>query len=450
MMLGCVVGLVAVSLAATPSTALLTGAAAFGDWRADAPGVQRHIKATDLPAPKIETEAETPDVRNMPKLIARPPGALPRVPVGFTASVYATGLNQPRVLRRAPNGDIFVVESGGDSKIGRILVFRAPATPGAALRQEVFAENLKQPYGLAFYPAGPTPRFLYVGEAHQVVRFPYARGDVKASGPAQVIVPNIPSNRHWTRDLAAAPDGSRLFVAVGSGSNVAGGMPPRTPDQIRAWEATHGRGASWGEEENRGVVRVFDPEGRQVRNFATGLRNCSSLAVQPVTGAVWCAVNERDHLGDNVPPDYVTRVQDGAFYGWPWYYIGGNEDPRLKDVRPDLRGAITVPDVLIQAHSATLGMVFYDGTQFPVEYRGSAFVALHGSWNRGVRTGYKIVRVPVRDGRATGVYEDFLTGFVADNDHVWGRPVGVVVASDGSLLVTEDGNNTIWRITYRR
>jgi glucose/arabinose dehydrogenase len=258
---------------------------------------------------------------------------LPGRPEGcraFSPDFRSASTQRTSIIRRAPNGDIFVVESGGESKIGRILVFRASNGADAGLKREVFAADLRQPYGVAFYPPGRNPRFLYVGEAHQVVRFPYANGDLRTSGPAQVIVPNIPPNRHWTRDLAVAPDGSRLFVAVGSGSNIAGGMPVRSPEQIRQWEATHGRGASWGEEESRAVVRAFDPEGRQVRNFATGLRNCSSLAVQPGTGALWCTVNERDHLGDNVPPDYVTRVREGAFYGWPWYYIGGNEDPRLR------------------------------------------------------------------------------------------------------------------------
>lgn len=449
-LVGWVLALAAFSLAAAPNTAVRIGPAAFGDWREDAPGVRRHIRPGDLPAPKSETESEEADVRNAPKIVPRPAGATLKVPAGFSVTVYASGLNQPRVIRRAPNGDIFVAESGGQSKVGRIRVFRAADGAATPAQQEIFADNLNQPYGIAFYPAGPNPRFVYVGEANQVVRFPYTNGDLKASGPAQVIVPNIPTRGHWTRDIAVSPDGSRLFVAIGSASNVAGGMPPRTAEDVRAFEATHGRGAAWGEEENRAVVRVFDPDGRQVRNFATGLRNCSGVTIQPATGALWCVVNERDLLGDNVPPDYATRVQEGSFYGWPWYYIGNNEDPRLRGIRPDLREAARLPDVLIQAHSASLGIVFYDGTQFPAEYRGSAFVALHGSWNRGVRTGYKMVRLLMNGNNPTGVYEDFLTGFVVDNDSVWGRPVGIAVARDGSLLVTEDGNNTIWRISHSR
>lgn len=432
----------AVSLALAPETSVRIGPAAFGDWQTDAPGVRRRIVPADLPPPM----AERADVARPPRVVDRPSSASPKVPERFSVEVYATGLSLPRVIRRAPNGDLFLAESSG----GRIRVFRAPDGAGRPAQQEIFAENLQRPYGIAFYPPGANPRFIYIGEAQQVIRYPYTNGDLKASGRPQVIVRDIPTGGHWTRDLAVAPDGSRLFLAVGSGSNVAGGMSSRTMEQIRAFEETHGRGAAWGNEEDRAVVRVFDPEGRQVRNYATGLRNCSGLTIQPATGNLWCVVNERDQLGDNVPPDYATGVQQSAFYGWPWYYIGNNEDPRLKGARPDLRGSVAVPDVLIQAHSAPLGIVFYDGNQFPPEYRGDAFVTLHGSWNRSLRTGYKVVRILMHDNRPTGIYEDFLTGLVADNDSVWGRPVGLAVARDGSLLVTEDGNNTIWRVSYRK
>ena len=193
----------------------------------------------------------------------------------------------------------------------------------------------------------------------------------------------------------------------------------------------------------------FEPTGPALHPFATGLRNCVGLAVQPASGALWCATNERDGLGDDLPPDYATRVGEGAFYGWPWFYIGAHEDPRLRGRRPDLAGRVTVPDVLIQPHSAPLGIAFYDGAMFPPEYRGDAFVTLHGSWNRGQRTGYKVIRLRLDHGRPTGGYEDFLTGFVTLDDAVWARPVGLAVLGDGSLVVTEDGNGTIWRVTYR-
>jgi glucose/arabinose dehydrogenase len=226
-------------------------------------------------------------------------------------------------------------------------------------------------------------------------------------------------------------------------------MPEMTPAQIRQFEATHGRGAAWGGEENRAVVRVFDPDGRNMRNYATGLRNCSGLTMQPGTDNLWCVVNERDHLGPNMVPDYMVHVQDGAFYGWPWYTIGNREDPARRGERPDLAGDVRVPEVLIQAHSSSLGVVFYDRDAFPAEYRGDAFVALHGSHSRPQITGYKVIRVRMANGRPTGEYEDFMTGFVLDNDRVWGRPAAVAITRDGALLVSDDANGTIFRVTRR-
>jgi glucose/arabinose dehydrogenase len=223
-------------------------------------------------------------------------------------------------------------------------------------------------------------------------------------------------------------------------------MPEKTPEEIRTHEETHGLGAAWGEEENRAVVRMFDPEGTTVRNYATGLRNCSGMAMQPDTDTLWCTGNERDHLGADVPPDFLTSVQDGGFYGWPWYYIGGNEDPAHAGKRPDLKDKVIVPEVLIQAHSSILDVIFYDADAFPAEYRGDAFATLHGSWNREERTGYKVIRALMEDGKPTGVYEDFMTGFVLDKDTVWGRPAGIAVARDGSLLVSDDANGTIFRV----
>jgi glucose/arabinose dehydrogenase len=253
-----------------------------------------------------------------------------------------------------------------------------------------------------------------------------------------------------TRDIAFSTDGKRLYVAVGSASNVAERQPRLSDSEIAAYEAEHGLGASWGVEEDRAAVLAFDPDGGNRRTLATGIRNCAGLTVQPATGELWCATNERDGLGDNLPPDYVSRIGGGGFYGWPWYYIGDNEDPRHQGERPDLAGRITVPDVLIQPHSAPLGVAFYDGEAFPADYRGDAFVTLHGSWNRSRRTGYKVVRILTKDGVPTGEYEDFLTGLVISDDAVWGRPVGIAVAKDGALLVSEDGNGTIWRVTADR
>ena len=431
------------SLAYAQTGEVRTGAAALDAWKADAPGVRRHIKPSDLPAPPTGTGPEKSVGKNV-TVVNPPQGALPKVPDGFAVQVFASGFKQPRTLRVAPNGDVFLSESG----TGRVLVFRAIAGATPA-KPEVFAENLDRPYGIVFYPPAD-PQYVYVAAANQVVRYPYRIGATKAAGPAEVIISNIPTERHWTRDLAVSRDGKRLFLAVGSASNLGvGGMPDMTSENIQQHEKTHSRGAAWGKEENRAVVRVFDPEGKSVRNYATGLRNCSGLAMQPGTDNLWCVVNERDHLGPLLVPDFMARLQDGGFYGWPWYYIGDNEDPALKGKRPDLKGQVRVPEVLIQAHSSALSAAFYDRDAFPAEYRGDAFVALHGSHSRPERTGYKVIRVRMKDGTPTGEYEDFMTGFLIDNDNVWGRPAGVAVTRDGALLVSDDANGAIFRVTRK-
>jgi glucose/arabinose dehydrogenase len=425
---------------------VLTGAAALGGWRTDAPGVRRHLEPKDMGTPAANAALEEATTNNKAEVVPRAANAMPKAPAGFKVALLAAGFDQPRTIRVAPNGDAFLAESKG----GRILVFRAKPDGTVAGTPEVFATGLQRPYGIAFYPPGDAPRFVYVGETHQVVRFPYKSGDFKASGPAQVIVPGIPTPRHWTRDLAVAKDGSRLFVSIGSGSNLAGGMAAMAETDRPAHEAAHGRGSAWGAEMDRAVVRSFDPDGKNLKTYATGLRNCSGLAVHPATGDVWCAVNERDGLGDDVPLEYVTSVREGGFYGWPWYFIGAHEDPRRKGERPDLKPHVIVPDVLMEAHTAPLGIAFYEGASFPADYRGSLFVAMHGSWNRSERAGYKVVRVLMRDGKPTGEYEDFLTGFVVDAKNVWGRPVGVGVLKDGSVLVSDDGSGSIWRVSHSK
>jgi glucose/arabinose dehydrogenase len=282
-----------------------------------------------------------------------------------------------------------------------------------------------------------------------VVRFPYRNGDLKASGAAETIVSGLPTGFHWTRDIAFSSDGKTLYVAVGSGSNVAEQMGP-PPADFAAFEKTHSFGSAWGPEEWRADVLAYDPDGKNQRVFASGLRNCSGLAIQPGTGVVYCATNERDLMGDNLPPDYATAVREGAFYGWPWYYIGDHVDTRPGGgSRPDLADKVTLPDVLLQPHSAPLGIAFNPGGQFPAGWKGDAFVALHGSWNRALRTGYKIVRLPFRNGKPTGAYQDFVVGFVASDRDVWGRPVGVVFAKDGSLLFSDDGNGVVYRVSYQ-
>jgi glucose/arabinose dehydrogenase len=418
----------------------LTGTAAYGDWHSDAPGVVRHFTPDAMPKPYTTLPA-----LRAPSVVPRPAGATLHVPPGFEVEQFATGLAGPRTLRVAPNGDVFVAES----RAGRVRILRVP--PGAAVRPQsyVFADGLANPFGIAFWPPGPNPRFVYVAETNQVVRFPYQPGQLRARDKAEIVVPHLPTGGHWTRDLVFSPDGHSIFVSVGSATNAGTSMPARDAASARAWDSANGIGAAWGNEQDRADVQEFDPDGGNRRIYATGLRNCTAEAVSPATGALWCVVNERDGLGDNLPPDYATSVRQGAFYGWPWYYIGDHEDPRLKGQRTDLAGHVTLPDVLFQPHSAPLGITFYDGDQFPSEYRGDAFVTFRGSWNRAQRTGYKVVRLRFAHGKPTGEYQDFLTGFVASDEAVWARPVSVTVAQDGSLLVSEDGNGTIWRIAYK-
>ena len=381
----------------------------------------------------------------------RPAGAHLAVPPGFTVDEFAK-LDAPRQIRTAPNGDAFAAETDA----GRLKLLRI--APGAAKAAGIstFADGLDRPFGVAFWPPGPNPQWLYVANANAVVRFPYRNGDLKARGPAQTIVPRLAADTrdHSTRDITFSPDGKFMFVSVGSGSNDAESMPKKTLTAAKEWQTEHGLGTAWDRETDRGDVLVMDPMGGHRSVYAAGIRNCVTLTLQPGTDTLWCAVNERDLMGDNLPPDYVTRVRAHAFYGWPWFYLGDHEDPRHTGERPDLVGKITAPDVLIQSHSAALGLVFYEArggpAAFPPDYVGSAFVGLHGSWNRARRTGYKVVRILMKDGKPTGEYEDFLTGFVANAAGVWGRPVGVAVAHDGALLVADDAGGIIWRVAYAK
>jgi glucose/arabinose dehydrogenase len=363
--------------------------------------------------------------------------------------VFASGLENPRIVRVAPNGDAFVAETAA----GRIRVLRSRDGAPAPDAVEAFAEGLDHPFGIAFFPAGDDPRWLYVANVNSIVRFPYRSGDLHARSPAQAVVARLTEKQggHTTRDVAFSRDGRTMFVSIGSASNVDDGTPPRTAAENAAWDKAHGLGAEWGTETNRADVLAFDPEGRDGRVFATGVRNCVGMAVAD-HGDLYCSTNERDGLGDDLVPDFVSRIPADSFFGWPWYYLGDHEDPRHAGERPELRGHVAVPDLLLQSHSAPLAMTFYDGVAFPPVYRGDAFVACHGSWNRAARTGPKVVRVFMRgdDGHRapTGDYEDFMTGFVADDEHVWGRPAGIAVAHDGALLVSEDANGTIWRVTF--
>jgi glucose/arabinose dehydrogenase/mono/diheme cytochrome c family protein len=348
----------------------------YTDFRFEEPGKIRKITAQDLPAPYSSDSAG-----NAPKVVPRPQGAWPKAPAGFSVQQYATGLDNPRLIRTAPNGDVFLAESSS----GKVRVFRGVTREGKPEQTSVFATGLNQPYG----------------------------------------------GGHWTRDVQFTADGKKMFVAVGSSSNV--DDPDTTPD-----------------EKNRADILEFNPDGSEMRVYAYGIRNAGGgLAIDPETGDLWCSVNERDGLGDNLVPDYITQVEAGGFYGWPWWYIGGHQDPRHEGKHPELKDKVLVPDVLLQPHNASLEMTFYEGTQFPAEYRGDIFSSQHGSWNRSLRAGYEVIRVPRHQtSRASGEYEDFVTGFVIDNSRVWGRPVGITVAQDGSLLITDDGSNSVWRISY--
>jgi glucose/arabinose dehydrogenase len=454
---------------------VITGPGAYADWSQQKPGTMRKINAADLPTPFASDSVD-----NGPTLINRPSDAWPIAPAGFKVELYAGGdadtpmqraenkrethapasgtFVMPRVIHIAPNGDLFV----SDSQAGSIFVLRGATAEGKAQAVSEFATGLDHPFGIAFYPAGSNPQYIYVGTATEIVRFPYKSGELKAeTNVPQAIVPDIPGyaqlrgGGHWTRDVVFSADGKYMLVSVGSGSNI------DDPD-------THPR------EFHRADVLEYTPEGKFVEVYAHGIRNCVGEAINPTTGQLWCSTNERDALGSNLPPDYVTHVQEGGFYGWPWYYIGNHKDPRLPEPcangtgsnpqltapistleaqsckRADLSSKVITPDVLVQPHMASLDLTFYPmhTSGFPAEFAGDAFAAEHGSWNRAKRGGYEVIMIPMIGGKATGAYEDFLTGFVTPQGQVWGRPVGVAVGHDGALYVTDDGSRSVWRVVY--
>ena len=410
-----------------PHPPVLTGQAAFTDAAHEAPGIRRHLTVGDLPDP-----APDQSVDNGPNIVPRPANAWPIAPKGFKVELYTTDLDNPRLIRFAPNGDLFLAESA----TGKIKVFRGVDANGKPKQTSVFAEGLHQPFGIAFYPNGDHPQWVYIGDTDAIVRFPYHNGDLVASGPIEHIADlpgggRLRGGGHWTRDLAFTQDGSKLLASVGSHSNV---------DDAD----THP------EEFHRADVLEFTPEGKFLEVYASGLRNCVGEAINPTTGELWCSTNERDALGNNLVPDYITHVQEGGFYGWPWWYMGPHQDPRHEGKHPELKSKVITPDILVNPHFASLEMTFYEGSQFPPRYKGDGFAAEHGSWNRAQRTGYEVIRLPMHNGHSTGEYEDFLTGFTVgsgDGD-VWGRPVGVAVAPDGSLFVSDDGSRSIWHVIY--
>jgi len=396
----------------------------FADASTLQPGEFHKITPADLPRPFA-----TPSAQNFGSVVARPQGVMPKAPAGFKVELYVVaGLKSPRKIMTAPNGDFFVA----DSSAGEIKVFRGIAKDGKPEKSSTFAAGLNRPFGIAFYPLGADPEWIYIGNTNGVVRFAYKNGDMTASGKAEKIIPELPAGGgHWTRDVVFSKDGKRMFVAVGSASNV------DDPD-------THPG------ETHRANILEYTPDGKFTKIYASGIRNPVGLALNPITNELWCSVNERDMLGDNLVPDYVSSVKEGGFYGWPYYYMGGNPDPRLEGKHPELKDKVIVPDVLLQPHNASLGLTFYDGKMFPAEYQGDLFAAEHGSWNRAKRSGYEVIRVPLNNGKSAGVYEDFLTGFVNEKGEAWGRPVSVATAKDGSILVTDDGGNVIWRVSYSK
>jgi len=382
---------------------------------------------------------ETPWNRAIPGIVEE--GTALTVPEGFEVTVFADDLANPRRLALAPNGDVFVAES----RAGEVIVLRDADGDGIAELRATFAAGLQRPYGLAFVDG-----WLYVGNNDAVVRFSYAPGQLAAAGEAEPIV-DLPLSsdaldrdtaerlgidisrtrgfNHWTRNVVFDPGGERLYVAVGSATNAMPGSDPR-----------------------RAAINEYRPDGSSHRVYAAGLRNPVAMAFHPETGVLWTAVHERDHLGDELAPDYVTSVTPGGFYGWPYAYIGPNPEPILNGARPDLVERTLVPDVLLPAHAAPMGMTFYTGSAFPESYRGDAFVALHGSINRLDLVGYSVVRIPFEDGRPAGPPEDFLSGFIVRDDdekEVWGRPVDVLQTLDGSLLVSDDAGGRVFRVAYR-
>ncbi len=386
------------------------------------------IKPDGLPKP-FATES----VRNSPKVIKAPAGAALSVPAGFEVSVYADGdFKMPRYLIEGPNGDVFVSDSGS-YEVYLLRDINKDGKIDNASERFTFATGLKRPFGMAIQKVG-AQTYFYVGNTDSIVRFKYEIGATKVEGAAEKLI-DLPTGGHWTRTILFSKDGKKMYIAVGSASNVNAGEPA-----IRA------------------AINEYNPDGTGHRIFAAGIRNPVGLAWNPFSrvsktanGELWTAVNERDLLGDDLVPEYATSVKDGAFYGWPFAYMGQNEDPRRKGENPALVAKTIIPDVLIEPHSAALGIIFYTGKMFPKEYQGDAFVALHGSWNRKERTGYKVIRIPFEKGQPEGGYENFLTGWVPDamGLDVWGRPVALVMLRDGSLLVTDDGGNKVWRVTYK-
>jgi glucose/arabinose dehydrogenase len=382
-------------------------------------------KTGDSLPPPFATES----VRNQSKVLGWPSGKMPSAPAGFTVSVFADSLESPRWIYVAGNGDVFVAQADREGTKGNnVLLFRDANKDGKPESKSVYLSGLRQPFGMLILGNS-----FYVANTGELLQYPYDSTATRLEGTGKSIV-KMPTGRHWTRNIISSPSGDKIYIAIGSASNVAeNGMK---------------------EEERRANILVVNPDGSNEKIFASGLRNPVGMDWAPGTNTLWTAVNERDELGDHLVPDYLTSVKEGGFYGWPYSYFGQHEDPRIKDVdqRPDLVAKALVPEVNLGSHTASLGLVFYRGNQFPSNYRHGAFIGQHGSWNSSNLVGYKVVFVPFSNGKPSGPMQDFLTGFIADasKSEVYGRPVGVAELADGSLLIADDAGNKIWRVTYNK
>jgi len=354
-----------------------------------------------------------------------PSGKMPVAPEGFVVTKFAEKLDNPRWTYIAPNNDIFVSESEAD----RISIFRDKDKDGQFETREIYLKNLNKPFGMLVLK-----NYFYIANTDGLYRYPYNASDLKITSKGQKIL-ELPAggyNNHWTRNLIANADGTKIYVTVGSASNV----------------AEHGME----NEVRRACILEINPDGTGEKIYAGGLRNPVGVDWNPETGELWTAVNERDELGDDLVPDYITSVKQNGFYGWPYSYFGNHLDPRMKGEGKDLAAKAIVPDVSVGAHTASLGLAFYDKSGFPEQYKNGAFVGQHGSWNRSRISGYKVLFVPFKNGKPSGKPQDFLTGFIANGDSadVYGRPVAVTVMNDGSILVNDDGSNTIWKVAVKK
>jgi glucose/arabinose dehydrogenase len=371
--------------------------------------------------PPLPEPYHTPSASNAPTVVVRPENAQLRLPAGFSIKEYAAGFERPRYMIQLPTGVVLLSDS---ARKGTVYALFDKNKDGVSEDRKPLIQGLDRPFGLALWRD-----YLYVAETTSVKRYKLNQTTLEAGPGEEVVSMKEFGSGHWTRTIRFAPDGSKFYLTIGSASNVSPGEP-----------------------EMRAAILRFNPDGTGKEFVARGTRNPIGVDFEPATGKLWAAIQERDGLGDDLVPDYFTSIQEGGFYGWPYAYIGPNEDPRNKGQRPDLVKSTIVPDVVLPAHVAVLDSRFYRGSMFPARYKNGALLAFHGSWNRAQRIGYSVVFIPFKDGKPSGPAEDLLSGFMLDpgKKEVWGRPVGLLELPDGSLLVSDDGGNRIWRITYKK